>query len=391
MNPSAGLFGALDAEPFLELGAQSPGGLRLPDAKPSRSALYAPRCVAFVPSHDGAPPSLVVADTGNHRVMIFERLGESFADAAIVLGQADFDTEGPHAAGRGIDSGLHLPTGLLVHEGRLLVCDSWHHRVLVWNTFPTGSDQRPDWVLGQASLDHGERNRGGAISASGFDCPYGLAVIDGDLHVADTQNRRVLAWDGVPVEDRPADRVVGQDDFESGEENRGRGVGADTFRWPHAIASSRPGELWIADAGNHRLLGFGDGTDRSGPADRLVGQERFDIAFELPHRPQGPGRLRFPYGLVSDDRHVFVADTANNRVLAYRAPLSGHDEAVAVLGQPDFDKAGENRWTEVAPDTLCWPYGLALHRDPTLGTLLAIADSGNNRVVVWRVNQETRT
>ena len=30
--------------------------------------------------------------------------------------------------------------------------------------------------------------------------------------------------------------VLGQDDFESGEENRGCGVGPDTFRWPHAIA-----------------------------------------------------------------------------------------------------------------------------------------------------------
>jgi hypothetical protein len=32
----------------------------------------------------------------------------------------------------------------------------------------------------------------------------------------------------------------------------------------------------------------------------------------------------------------------------------------------------------VRPDTLCWPYGLALH-----GRTLAVADSGNNRVVLW--------
>jgi hypothetical protein len=75
-----------------------------------------------------------------------------------------------------------------------------------------------------------------------------------------------------------------------------------------------------------------------------------------------------------------VADTANNRVLLWHdvpASGSGHP-ADAVIGQRDFSAAGENRWTAVEHDTLCWPYGLALHRDR-----LAIADSGNNRVMLW--------
>jgi hypothetical protein len=50
-----------------------------------------------------------------------------------------------------------------------------------------------------------------------------------------------------------------------------------------------------------------------------------------------------------------------------------------VLGQPDFATAGENRWSAVDHDTLCWPYGLSLR-----GDRLAVADSGNNRVMLWR-------
>ncbi|HOB49974.1 MAG TPA: hypothetical protein PKK01_11765, partial [Mycobacterium sp.] len=50
-----------------------------------------------------------------------------------------------------------------------------------------------------------------------------------------------------------------------------------------------------------------------------------------------------------------------------------------VLAQHDFGSNGENRWTSVQRDTLCWPYGLSLR-----GNLLAVADSGNNRVMVWR-------
>jgi hypothetical protein len=49
-----------------------------------------------------------------------------------------------------------------------------------------------------------------------------------------------------------------------------------------------------------------------------------------------------------------------------------------VLGQRDFDGAGENRWDAIRDDTMCWPYGLHLR-----GDRLAVADSGNNRVVVW--------
>ena len=34
----------------------------------------------------------------------------------------------------------------------------------------------------------------------------------------------------------------------------------------------------------------------------------------------------------------------------------------------------------VADDSLCWPYGLS-----AAGDLLAVADSGNNRVTFWRL------
>jgi hypothetical protein len=62
------------------------------------------------------------------------------------------------------------------------------------------------------------------------------------------------------------------------------------------------------------------------------------------------------------------------------ACLAADGAADAALGQTDLDGCGENRWQAVTADSLCWPYGLAVHDD-----LLAIADSGNNRVVLWRV------
>ncbi|MEM8709494.1 MAG: NHL repeat-containing protein [Planctomycetota bacterium] len=367
-----------NAQPVRELGSKSPGGLMLPDAKPAPHYMYAPRGAAFLPEG-----GLAVCDTGNHRILIWHRLpDEDHAPADVVLGQPSFTHEGPQAAGAGPENGLHLPCGIAVLEGRLYVCDAWNHRVLIWNAVPTESGAPPDAVLGQPSLGASTKNRGGSVGPSGLDCPYGLAAVDGDLYVCDTQNRRVLVWDGIPTEDRPADWLMGQDDFTRSEENRASGPGPHTYRWPHAIATAG-GRLFVADAGNHRILGWSKGRDRQGPADILLGQESFDTAWEMPHVAQGPGRLRFPYGLVSSEGRLITADTANNRILTFTHPVVSHGaEAEAVLGQHSFDTAGENRWDVIAPDTLCWPYGLALE-----GDCLAVCDSGNNRVVLWRLQR----
>lgn len=361
------------AAPRTWIGAPSPGGLALPAATPTASQLYAPRGVWLDAQH------LIVVDSGNHRVLIwFGHPTRDHAAADVVLGQADMTREGPRAGGHGPERGLHLPTGVLVVDGRLLVADAWHHRVLVWNRVPQTSDTPPDVVLGQPDASQVEPNAGGDVSASTFYWPYGIGMVDGHVLVTDTGNRRVLAWRGVPEPGQPADVVLGQDGPHLALENRGGAVNGRSFRWPHAVAGDASA-CYVADAGNHRVLVWRGMPAGDVEADAVIGQRDFTSNGEFPYVPQTGHMLRFPYAVAADASRLLVADTANNRVLVWARTGAGlaADPSLA-LGQADLCSNGENRWAGVRHDTLCWPYGLALHDD-----LVAVADSGNNRVMLW--------
>lgn len=357
------------------LGAPAPGGLALPAAHPTLSWLYGPRGVYLDDDY------LVVADSGNHRVLVWHGVpNRDEQPADLVLGQVDPVSEGPSAGGRGPERGMHLPTGVLVHQGALLVADAWHHRILIWNEVPQRSDQPPDRILGQPDASSVEPNRGGPVGACSMYWPFGIGVVAGSFYVADTGNRRVLGWaGGVPASpDVPADLVLGQPDGAHREENRGSGVGAASFRWPHDVTGDAD-VLLVADAGNHRVTGWRPTPSADREADLLLGQRDFYSAVEFPYGPQRSDRFRFPYSAALNAGRLAIADTANNRVLMWDGLPAACRAADAVLGQPSSQANGENRWSSVTTDTLCWPYGVSLHGDQ-----LAIADSGNNRVMIWR-------
>lgn len=358
--------------PEAVLGAESAGGLRLPSARPTEAQMYAPRGVCLTDDQ------LIVADTGNHRVLLWNRVPKSSgAPADVVLGQPDAHSEGPS----GGLYGMHLPTGVLVHDRKLVVADAWNHRILVWHDVPDRPGIPPDVILGQLWPEDVEPNRGAAPTASSFYWPFGIAVVDGRFYVADTGNRRVLCWfDGIPASPtKPADLVLGQPDPASREENRGRPASADSFRWPHSITSDHAGGVLVADAGNHRVLRWPAHPAADGPADSVLGQPDLSTAVEFPYRPQEPTRFRFPYAAATGEGRLAVADTANNRVLVWdTVPIDCDTWPDHVLGQRTFVANGENRWEQITDDTLCWPYGVSL-----AGDRIAIADSGNNRVVLW--------
>lgn len=112
-----------------------------------------------------------------------------------------------------------------------------------------------------------------------------------------------------------------------------------------------------------------------GTADVVLGQASMDKG-EL--QPPRADTLRLPIGVASDGVRLAVADTDNNRVLIWNSiPIYNGQPADVVVGQPDFTKSTS---TGFNPNerSLKGPQGVWLQNGK-----LFVADTGNNRVLIW--------
>ncbi|MGO9132798.1 MAG: hypothetical protein ACLP8A_01950 [Methylovirgula sp.] len=366
------------AGPFCVLGSEPTGADSVHPVVPGPATMFGPRGAALA----GPDGPLFVADTGHHRLLVWRRLPTSdLAPADFCIGQPDFFHEGRNAKGAPSAATFNVPTGVAATQNLLAVADPWNHRVLLWHGLPDRA--RPaDVVLGQMDGTATLANRGGEPTAESLNWCYGVAVIGTSLVVCDTGNRRVLIWHAIPTQNgTPADIVLGQGAMDCRDENGGKGVDGFGMRWPHAVAQI--GErVIVADSGNNRLMVWERLPDRSGAAcDFLLGQSALtscehNRASYLPDA----GGLNMPYGCAALGDRLAVADTANSRLVGFDGDrLAMAAAASRLTGQPDFQSKGDNRWQTPVRDSLCWPYGLT-----ACGDIAVVADSGNNRVLLWR-------
>lgn len=326
--------------------------------------------------------SLWVADTGHHRLLGWRTVPqEDNAPAEILIGQAEFNREGRNAKSAAGSATMNVPTGLCAWGEGLALADAWNHRVLIWHDCPQRNNQPADIVLGQAEMTKTSVNRGEDVpSADSLYWPYGVSEIEGRLVVADTGNRRVLIWNHPERTGQPADLVLGQPNFETRDENAGASVCRTGMRWPHDITFWQ-GHLMVADAGNNRVMAWREVPNSNGQAcDLVLGQEDFTGCDhnQTAYYPSA-ATLNMPYAIVASSNSLIVADTANSRLLDWQGLHMGA-EAARLSGQSDFASKGDNGWGLARRDSLCWPYGLSLQ-----GTTLGIADSGNNRILLWEL------
>lgn len=329
-----------------------------------------------------------VSDYAGNRILRFGSVAayQTHASAEIVLGQADFDTDG--AASPPDAASLNGPGGMAFDsEGNLYVADYGNGRVLRWNNPTTiGSGAPADVVIGQA--DFMSSASPGAGPHSLFSGPWVLAIDGSDnLYVGDYVLNRILRFADASTlsgNSISASAVFGQPDLSGFSPGLDPGAGptltSGIFRDIWGLFLDPAGRLWVGDSLNHRVLRFDNAATKASAAmpDAVLGQP--DFATSNPERTASG--LDTPYHMVMDGAGtLWVSDFNNSRVVGYKnagtRPATGTNNAQIVLGQPDFTATIPNKTTE---RSIHEPFGLAV--TPSGGLL--VADDGASRVLHFR-------
>ncbi|MEM7115580.1 MAG: flippase activity-associated protein Agl23 [Chloroflexota bacterium] len=279
--------------------------------------LNAPRNIAIAPNG-----RLVIADSGNHRIQLFD------ADGSQIRSWGSFGTE---------PGQLNEPWGIAADSEFVYVADTWNHRLQKFTydgelvaVFGQSGSPSPDSADEQLGLFFGPRS----ITLVG----------DNQLLVTDTGNHRMQLLD----RDGNFIRQVGQFGNNLGELNE-----------PVGIASGPNGQVFLADTWNGRIQQFNndvlplfewtvdawDGTSiNNKPYLAVDSQNRVYVTDPEGYRilifnsdgtyigrfgdfGTDANSLGLPNGIAIDAQdNVYIADAGNHRILKFEAPFGSVQE-----------------------------------------------------------------
>ena len=320
----------------------------------------------------GPTGKVFVADTKNNRILRWSSANAIIdgSSAEAVLGQADFTSTSANRGGSVAANTLYEPLGIYVtSSGALYVADSQNHRVLRFDNAESASDgANADAVLGQGDFTSNDPNRRENVTANSLRVPKDVFVDgSGNLWVADFLNHRVLRYDNVAAKSNgdTADGVLGQEVFTTNLRIWKDGnTDADSFVFPSGVYVDASGVLWVADAGNSRILRFDNAASKAdgSDADGVLGQDDFTSWNAHKGGLPAAGTMQWPEaGLHGDNNgRLYVADRWGDRILWYHnaASKANGADADGVIGQSSFtsrhgavDNASFNSATDVFVDT----------------------------------------
>ena len=214
---------------------------------------------------------------------------------------------------------------------------------------------------------------GGPATSAMLAFPLGVAVdTAGNVYIADALNHRIRRIDILGV----IETIAGSGDGVS-EENFTGDYGGDSgpatgalLARPDDIAVDNMGNVYIADSFNHRIRK----VDASGIIDTIAGTG--ERGFGGDGGPATSALLTFPQGVATDSAgNIYIADAGNNRIRVVDS--TGVIRTIAGTGGIGFD--GRGFGGDGGPATsalLASPSGVALD---SAGNLY-IADTGNHRI-----------
>lgn len=196
--------------------------------------------------------SLWIADTGNRRVLYFNKIPtENFANADNVIGKSDFNT-------RDYENNDPIwPYSIKISKkGYLAITDTQFYRVLVWNDKNDAFNKPADVIIGQQNFDDAGQNQFRlSPEANTLNWTYDACFYKEGILVNDTGNSRILVFKSIPKENNAsANALIGRPDFNTSSEYKENmhGTGSAIY-WPFSIATEE-NKLFIADTGNHRVI-----------------------------------------------------------------------------------------------------------------------------------------
>ena len=406
-----------------------------------------------------AADTLFVADSNrmqatpvDNRVLLFQNLSSQLPNptdelqyttncpvcvgqATVVLGQPNFTTTTLSVTSTPND--LRTPTSVASDGVHLVVADTDHNRVLIWNHIPTTNNAPADVVVGQPDFATNFVPANNIPTATSLLGPQGVWIQSGKLYVADTDNNRVLIYNQIPTTNGvAADVVLGQPNFTTYVQidisQQTTSASATNMLNPVAVTSDGQ-RLYVADLANNRILIWNTiPTTNDAPANVALGQP--DLVSSIPNNaytypstslactqsPIGPScletpvlctvsdgvdvnnnpvypavcnsTLNFPRYMLAAGNRLFVADGGNDRVLVYNTiPTTNGAAADVVLGQigvvqqvgpGELGPQTVNQATTAA-DSMDCPTSLAWD-----GSNLYVADPFNRRITVYTIEQE---
>jgi hypothetical protein len=135
--------------------------------------------------------------------------------------------------------------------------------------------------------------------------------------------------------------------------------------------------LAISDPTRNRVLVFATApTTTHAPADYVLGQTTMTTGTS----GCSGTTFNFPGATVAAPGKLIVSDSRNNRVLIWTQPITSNGQAAdLVLGQSDMVSCAANRGAAAGQNTLSTAGGVW-----TDGTLVAVGDALNNRMLIWK-------
>jgi hypothetical protein len=304
--------------------------------------------------------------------------------AELVIGQPDFTTYTSLPNTRtAIDLSGPKSVAIDFLHSKLYIGDIDNHRVLRYAYPITGNQPTAELVFGQSDFTSDPvgdyRNNFGVWptpTAKQILEPMALTVYNGDLWVLDHNNQRVVRFShayNLTVNNPDADLVIGQSTFLT----RDFSCTSHSFTAPWGMTIDGSGNLWVADAGNGRVLRFNDVSSLTtgASANGVLGQANYttNTITTVPSQYQ----FGLPSSLFVEGTTLWVCDRGFNRVLKFNNAAVKPDGANAdgVLGQSDYSGSAPG----ITPSSFNRPFGVCVDGKGNL----YVSDQTSKRILIF--------